>query len=662
MFKNEINFIYDFNLNKLQLLGDRVTIKDIKTSKIHPALIHYIDATIDAEIFYDRKKIETNSIFNYTSDRINNYFGLISDEIKRIQIFKSRDIKDIIQKGIIFNVNYLTQPNKTLTKFIFDGVDVKSVEEIILAITHAYYYRYLKKILLMYLEKKKVLLMKKDEFNSLLFRIDQISKETHIEETLSTAVNSMVNFFDPQNKSSEKLPLGAVSRYLEEKRLIEYQQKIEQKFGTDVNTLCAASDILLELKSVTPEKEVEIEIEKQEEELIIDNSEDDSIYEEDTPNESFDEQDKMGDQLESQGEEIYDIEENEQEIPNHQILSEDDYANEKFRDERIPVDDGDFEEKSNEVEESQEDSDEIQNDAQDLKKKPNSIHLLTKLIDVNSLYESLLPEIKPFEDFGGKEISTLKNNDIFNDLNFLHDQSTIKEEISISRKEKDLFEEIETVLEHETSPDDIPAKIDEEAKLTNLEDDFDKEDQDLNLTIDKVISDQKIEEEYLTENNSLEIAEEEIVKSEDLENVEDITLLEEDEEELTEVFTDLAFLDKSEESTEVVEEIENVEDTESKEESTEIDKDSSDSKSYSIYSNFAELLSQNDMTKIIEHIFDYDMEDYHFAIDRISNSENEENAVNFIDGYCQENHIDRSSSEVEHFKSLISEYFTQAYT
>ena len=56
MFKNEINFIYDFNLNKLQLLGDRVTIKDIKTSKIHPALIHYIDATIDAEIFYDRKK------------------------------------------------------------------------------------------------------------------------------------------------------------------------------------------------------------------------------------------------------------------------------------------------------------------------------------------------------------------------------------------------------------------------------------------------------------------------------------------------------------------------------------------------------------------------------------------------------------------------------
>ena len=105
MFKNEINFIYDLNVNKLQILGDRVTIKDIKSSSIHPALIHFVEASIDSSIFSDRKKIESDSIFSYTSDRINNYFSLISEEIKRIQIFNIRDIKPILQKEIVFNIN-----------------------------------------------------------------------------------------------------------------------------------------------------------------------------------------------------------------------------------------------------------------------------------------------------------------------------------------------------------------------------------------------------------------------------------------------------------------------------------------------------------------------------------------------------------------------------
>ncbi len=168
MFKKEINFISDLNLNKLQVLGDRFTIEDLKSSRIHPAILHYINASIDKEIFSDRKKIEDNSIFDYKTDRINNYFILISEEIKRTQHFDLKYLKPLVQNAIIFNINFLTNPNKTLVKSIFGDFEVRSIEEIVLGISQAYYYRYLQKILLTYLEKKKVLSLNKNEFVQLL--------------------------------------------------------------------------------------------------------------------------------------------------------------------------------------------------------------------------------------------------------------------------------------------------------------------------------------------------------------------------------------------------------------------------------------------------------------------------------------------------------------
>ena len=106
MFKKEINFISDLNLNKLQVIGDRFTIDDLKSSRIHPAILHYINIAIEKEIFADRKKIEDNSIFDYKTDRINNYFILISEEIKRTQRFDLKYLKPIVQNAILFNINF----------------------------------------------------------------------------------------------------------------------------------------------------------------------------------------------------------------------------------------------------------------------------------------------------------------------------------------------------------------------------------------------------------------------------------------------------------------------------------------------------------------------------------------------------------------------------
>ena len=63
------------------------------------------------------------------------------------------------------------------------------------------------------------------------------------------------------------------------------------------------------------------------------------------------------------------------------------------------------------------------------------------------------------------------------------------------------------------------------------------------------------------------------------------------------------------------------------------------------------------MTKIIEVIYDYDIEDFAKTLDEISNCKNEEDAHLVINKALEARRINRNSKEAETFRSIISEYF-----
>ncbi|MCB0730793.1 MAG: hypothetical protein KDC88_07150 [Ignavibacteriae bacterium] len=683
MFKNEIKFITDLNLNKLQILGKRFTIEDIKKSRIHPALLQFINANIDSEIFKDRKRIEKNSILNYQNDRINNYFKLIGEEIKLTQNFDLSYIKQSLQNAVIFNVNFLTQPNKTLTNFIFGDSNIKSVEEIIIGISHAYYYKYLQKIIFTYLDKKQVLSMSKIEFSTLLNRVDELSKETHLEETLNTAVNSMANFFDLNSKIPEKLPIEAVKLYLEEKQLKEFKSNLENKFDLDSNSLFTTTEILNELKSVTPETEIAIE------EAV--NSEDQfevDIEEKIDSDLDFDDDPEVELKSEIASQEIFEVSNDDEEIPNHEILSESEIVEENniieltetIESNDIEFIEDDIEENEQIVEEDKEENnndknkDELNDDQNydSVKKKPETKFLLKELVNINSVYEALLPPVIPFQDFQTNinELSQIISNSA--ELNYQIDISTLSEEINI-RKHVDIKE----INEEEKIDNEIIGE--EKQRISEIKNEFEvfepyeevseisnnKNEFDINDTIDEVVSNENNEIEFIEEVASKEIMDVDLDEKQDLENLineSELKLTNDEDSEITEVFTDLSYLDEEENFNEpaIIENDEvGIFDEEETEEKDELDNSEIENETYS---NFTEMIANKDMTKIIGAIFDYDMEDYNSVIEKISMSQNETEAIQYTEEYCLANHIELSSNEVEIFKSLITEYFTQTYS
>ena len=73
--------------------------------------------------------------------------------------------------------------------------------------------------------------------------------------------------------------------------------------------------------------------------------------------------------------------------------------------------------------------------------------------------------------------------------------------------------------------------------------------------------------------------------------------------------------------------------------------------------DLAEILEHKEMTKIIEVIYDYDIEDFAKTLDEISTCRNADDANLVINEALATRRISRNSKEAESFRTIISDYF-----
>lgn len=256
MFEREIKFIYDFNLNKVNKLGPYFTFEQLQNADLHPAILHYISAEIDYLVFEDRQRLLKNSVFDYSGEKISYHFGMITEELKRVKRFSLEYVAKLILHATSFTVNFLVRPKWTLTRFIFDESKHKTTNEIKQILNYVYYYKYLKTIIITYINSKKILSMNVGEFEELLNKTDQLSIESNFNGVISNSFISMAEFFNIGQMQKTRIPLTAVELFLEEKNLPIHLQKITDMFGTDENANYHISDYMRVINSVVVEKEV----------------------------------------------------------------------------------------------------------------------------------------------------------------------------------------------------------------------------------------------------------------------------------------------------------------------------------------------------------------------------------------------------------------------
>lgn len=557
MFEREIKFIYDFNLNKVNRLGPYFTFEQLAGIDIHPAILNYISAEIDFLIFEDRHALLKNSVFDYSGEKISNYFSLISEEVKKSKRFALEYVSKLILHGSSFTINYLMRPKWTLSKFVFDEGDHKTTLEIKQILNYIYYYQYLKKILISYINSKKIISMNSTEFGELLDRVDKLGIETYLPSILSNATKSMADFFNIGEIQKNKIPFLAVQKFLEEKKLEKHITKIHSVFGEDNSQKINVADLQKSLDSVMIEK--------------------------------------------------------------HESAPEEKVVEEEIKEEISPVAEPVFDTEDVELVETENYPENLQNiDEEEVIVKPTKLRIR---IDKDN-------EIEAVEELNESEQEIMLEENTLPEVESELEKETFIEEES----------EIEPILEDQPEPGE--SEPDQLQHLRVVDED------------EKIQDDETIIEPINMRTEEDESGMDEEVLSDGKDGESFIDPLHPD------VLYDQIIKEKEEHEESMLRTILEKSDADSDEQEADTSKDSIKENGKQKM-DIAELLEHKDMTRIIEVIFDYDIEEFANTLDEISGCESMEDALVVLNQSLTNRNISRNSKEAEAFKSIISQYFNR---
>lgn len=241
MFEKEIQFISDFTLNKIKKLGPFFTFEKLFNSDIHPAIIQYISAELDYLIYEDRKKLLTNSVFDYSGGNIARYFLAIGQEIKKSKKVSYEDVKNLVVQAVSFNINFTARPKWSVSRLAFDNAEYRTVEEMTLLLNYIYYYDYIRSIVKAYIQKKNLVNVSAQEFNLVLNKLDKEIFAERPHELIDNALFAMADFASIGAVNKKNVNISSVELFLKEKNLIDYlfklrkamPQEAKQKYNID---------------------------------------------------------------------------------------------------------------------------------------------------------------------------------------------------------------------------------------------------------------------------------------------------------------------------------------------------------------------------------------------------------------------------------------------
>jgi len=616
MFEREVKFIYDFNSNKVKKLGASATYTELLPLGIHPAILQYISAEIEYRVYEDRQTLLKHSMFDYSGAEISKHFKKITDVIKSEKRFSTDFLSKVILHATSFNLNYLIRPNWSLKKLIFDTSESTSAAEIMQILNYAYYYKHIIKVIRRYFDRKKLITLDKEEFSELLLKIDQVSLESYGNDIIDYALKSMVSFFNIGSMNQKNIPIQAIVVFLQEKKLTSHLEVLQNRLGDEAKSKIDGNDLRKILLNVPIERTEYFDVPPKTEKVKIveekpietkEEKEDLDLTHEEPVEESKAEIDKSEEvEIKLRANKEKEVAEIEEETV---FEKEDSIEEVSEEDEHYLINQN---EHAPEIILSTEDTEEHEFDVN--LEKEQTKELIDEFVD---------DKTEQIDDSAQEElIESEEESGYIKDEEKLEDELEEKQEIEESHEEVD-----ELIFEDEVEYELTPA----------VEDDYSHPEIKDEKIPDEEPKDDLIEEVEETESD---IDLEDIEESKEIEETSEVEDDHTEEEETTEptLFGDEELIEKSED--------EFIKDFGSLSQSKRID--------------ISDLLENRNMTKIIEVVFDYDMEEFANAIERICDSSSRQEAFATLHEIFEVNQVNPSSKEAQAFKDIISEYFEQS--
>lgn len=159
----------------------------LNTRDIPESVKHFFDQEVELWIREEEEKFTSNERFNYDMPEVRVNIDKIFDTLKQNANFHINKFNQLLERALKLEMNYLIEPQRTLTQFIFKDSPIVSTMEVYDTLKYFFRYEYYKNAISEYFNTKYLREISQDQFVDLMEQIDsKIYSENKFETTLKT--------------------------------------------------------------------------------------------------------------------------------------------------------------------------------------------------------------------------------------------------------------------------------------------------------------------------------------------------------------------------------------------------------------------------------------------------------------------------------------------
>ena len=195
--------------------------------EIPDSVKHFFDQEVELWIREEENKFTTNERFDYDMPEVRILIDQIFDILKQSATFHISKFSHLLERSVKLQMNFLIEPHRTLSQFLFKDSPVISTMEVIDTFKYFSKFDYYRKAVSDYFNQKYLREISQDQFDDLMNQIDaKAFADNTVETTLSSLKVLMEYLTEATEETVNVLSTDVLYTALRDRKLQDYTELV----------------------------------------------------------------------------------------------------------------------------------------------------------------------------------------------------------------------------------------------------------------------------------------------------------------------------------------------------------------------------------------------------------------------------------------------------
>ena len=225
---DEIIDVFISRIKRDVITDDKMTVIPLAyliTRDIPDSIKHFFNQEVELWIRAEEEKFTSNESFDYDMPEVRMLIDQIFDHLKQNATFHVNKFNQLLERAVKLEMNYLIEPHRTLSQFLFKDSKVVSTMEIYDTLKYFFKYEYYKNAISDYFNLKYLREISQDQFIDLINQIDEKAfAENRLDTTLKIIKTAISSFEEACGEKLNNLSVDVLHTTLCDRNLDDYAE------------------------------------------------------------------------------------------------------------------------------------------------------------------------------------------------------------------------------------------------------------------------------------------------------------------------------------------------------------------------------------------------------------------------------------------------------